>query len=122
MRWPRELIIGIGIGLIIAASFALLGDGISSAEIERQARALGMVYREETLSGGPVYELLLVQPTLLADVATALSEGGVIADRQALLTAAATAKLTEVAPGRYRFAGTQTADLVLTRLQGGEGK
>jgi cell division protein YceG involved in septum cleavage len=123
MRWSRELIIGIGIGLIIASSIILLTDiGISNAEVERRARTLGMIRRDETLAGDATFELCLAQAMPITDVATMLTEGGVIADRQAFLTEAATARLSEVAAGRYRFKGALAPGAALTTLQGGEGK
>lgn len=121
-RWSRELVIGIGIGLIIAASFAILFDNISNREIERRARELGMIYRDETLAGGTGIVLLLPQPAPIDTVADILQEGGVIAGKQALLTEAAARQVTTVAAGVYRLSGPLTADAVLTKLTGGDGK
>lgn len=121
-RWSRELVIGIGIGLIIAASFAILFDNISDREIERRARELGMIYRDETLSGRQSLVLLLPQPTPIEAVADILQEGGVIAGKQALLTEAAARQVTTVPAGVHRFDGLSTADAILTKLTGGEGK
>lgn len=122
-RWPRELIIGIGIGLIIAASFSVLFDNISDREIERRARDLGMIYRDETLAGtGPGISLLLPAPAAIDAVADILAQGGVLADKQALVSAAATRNITTVAAGVYQFSGRQAADEILTRLTGGESK
>ena len=121
-RWSHELVIGIGIGLIIAASFAILFDNVSNREIERRARELGMIYRDETLAGGPGIVLLLPQPAPIDTVADILQGGGVIAGKQALLTEAAARQVTTVAAGVYRFSGTLTADAVLTKLTGGDGK
>lgn len=121
-RWPRELIIGIGIGLIIAASFTILFDNITNAEIERRARELGMVDNTEILTGGPHVTLLLAEPTGIAAVAAVLQEGGVIADKQALIDAAAASQVTTVAAGTYAFDGQLAADATLTKLTGGGGK
>lgn len=124
MRWrlPKELIIGVGIGLILAASFSMLFDNISDRDIERRARDLGMIYRDETLAGGMNVVLLLQQPAAVDAVAGILQEGGVIADKQTLINAAAARKVTTIAAGTYRFSGPLDADATLTKLTGGGSK
>lgn len=134
--FDRRVALGLGIGLM-AASFLMMvaSEGkISQEEIERRARDLGMVYREEVVlvDTGPekVKEVLRTEVDYLVVVpvgftarriAEVLELGGVIASGEELVRAASAARVdTMFRAGIYRFKQGEKVEDVLRRLVEGD--
>lgn len=132
----RRVALGLGIGLVVASLLMLAtAEGkVSREEIERRARELGMVYREEVVvvdtqpeeakeAVKTEVEYLVVVPVGFSArrIAEVLELGGVIPSGEELAGAASAAGLDKVfRAGIYRFRQGEKVEDVLRRLVEGD--
>lgn len=122
----KDLILGMGLGLIIAGVFSSLlpPSGIDRNTVIQRAKALGMVFPQETSAGMALNSETEVEITpglTAAQIAARLEEAGVLTNRRELITLAGERGTeTRFASGTYYFSGIESAEEIMQRLTTGQ--
>ncbi len=149
MSIDRQLLFGLGVGLILAATLLAAGGGrkpVSDVEVIRRAKALGMTFPGEqrltleapegkptrkraadapapatsTANGSDVITVVVPPGATASEVARILQSASLIANEQEFLqSAAAQEATTRLRSGTYQFPATIGVEALISSLLSG---